>query len=991
MGSAVDCPDDNTLAALFDRSIGTATLEALDGHFDECERCRTVVALALGSNKVANGTPSALVEIDRDPEGLFGSTIDDRYQVTSLLGRGGMGTDYLARDITLDRDIALKIHRPGTGDARLKREAIAMAQLAHPNVVNVFEVGTIRGAAYVAMEYVRGATLRDWVRATKRPWRDIIAVLIDTGRGLGAAHAAGIVHRDFKPENVLVGEDDRPRVSDFGLARVGEPITGTASASASIETTMAGTLVGTPAYMAPEQFAATEVDRSAPPFGGADGRARPPVDARSDQFAFCVVAWECLFDQRPFAGTTIAEVRGAVERHELRAVRSAVPDRVRRVLERGLAAASTDRYADMPALLAALDRAASPRFKRRATVAITALVLASGATWARGRSETDTVCPPPSIGASWELPQRTHVEAAFLATGLPYAQLAWTRTAQSLDRFADRWRAQGRDACLAFEVHHTDDAALHARRTTCLEQGKLAFDAVIDRLGDHGSTSRAIPKLVAMLPEIDACVRPDNFQLPVEPASRATYVAFLTDVASIQSLILAGRIDAAAHALDPATRAAQDLGSKRATAMIAFLTGQVAELQRRNADAVKAFESALWTAEATGYDELVAASASEVLHTLGGDARDADAQRFRELARSAADRIGTVTARARAARAIGQADLVAGRYDSAEQELTNALALVRSQVPVDDYDVGTVITDLGDLYYRRGQAAKAEPFQRQAVEAFTRAVGPDHPALGTAYDNLANTLADLGRYDEAGVAYGKALSIRERTLGLEHPEVAMTLSNAAGVAVQAGKLDEGRRELERALAIDDKTLPPLHPSIAHVLFNLGEVARLQGAFADAVRFHTRALDARRKTLGDHHPMVAESYLALAEDAFAQHDLVAAASSCRLARTTIAGSDAKNAELLGNVDACDGNVALETGHPTAAVPLFEHALELHRQSEGDPGELAAIQFALARSLPASAAPRALELVRAARTAFEHEGAFRRREVALADAWLHAHPK
>ena len=433
------------------------------------------------------------------------------------------------------------------------------------------------------------------------------------------------------------------------------------------------------------------------------------------------------------------------------------------MLERGLAVAPADRYFDMPSLLAALHRAAAPRFKRRAGVAIAMVVIAGGAAWAHGRNEPDP-CPAPAL-ASWDPPHQSRVERAFLATGLPYAEQTWERTRRSLDKFADRWGAQSRDVCLAFDVNHTDDAALHARRATCLEQGRIELEAVVDRLGEAATgaaLSAQATQLIDALPDLDACVRPDNFALPAEPASRATYLEFLTAIAGIRSFASAGRIDDAERELAAATRLVKDLGSKRAEATIAYVTGQLAELRRHNAAAIQAYESALWTAEATGYDELVAAAALELLHTLGGDARDADAQKYRELARAAAERIGSPTARARAARAIGQADLVAGRFDSAEHELSNALELAR--IPNDDYDVASVLTDLGDLYYRRGQSAKAEPLQRQAIELFARAVGPDHPAQGTAYNNLGNTLADLGRNDEAAAAYAKALAIRERAL-----------------------------------------------------------------------------------------------------------------------------------------------------------------------------------------------------------------------------------
>ena len=172
-------------------------------------------------------------------------------EVTSLLGRGGMGTVYLARDITLDRDIALKIHRPGTGDARLKREAIAMAQLAHPNVVNVFEVATVDDRMVVAMEYVRGTTLRGWLEARPRRWREIVAMLVEAGRGLAAAHAAGLVHRDFKPENALVTDGSLVCVADFGLvgqqARAAVTDTHADAAPADARLTRSGTVLGTPA------------------------------------------------------------------------------------------------------------------------------------------------------------------------------------------------------------------------------------------------------------------------------------------------------------------------------------------------------------------------------------------------------------------------------------------------------------------------------------------------------------------------------------------------------------------------------------------------------------------------------------------------------------------------------------------------------------------------------------------------------------------------
>jgi len=257
---------------MLERSMNPTKFGELEIHIDSCESCRKAVA-ALAQGSRPRGAPFA----ELDHELASGAVIDERYEVRTELGRGGMGTVYLAHDRTLGRDVALKLHRAGhsvagSGADRLQREAVAMAKLAHPNVVNVFEVAIVDDRMYVAMEYVRGTTLRGWLGTSKRSWREVVAMLAATGRGLAAAHAAGLVHRDFKPENVLVGDDGRPRVGDFGLARADHAAVVVDPETLDTADTMTAGLAGTPAYMAPEQLMGD------------------PVDARSDQFAFCVVA-----------------------------------------------------------------------------------------------------------------------------------------------------------------------------------------------------------------------------------------------------------------------------------------------------------------------------------------------------------------------------------------------------------------------------------------------------------------------------------------------------------------------------------------------------------------------------------------------------------------------------------------------------------------------------------------------------------------------------
>jgi serine/threonine protein kinase len=353
------CFADNTI---LDLTEGRRRIDepAIEEHLASCDGCRHLIAAAVGQRDPQSVARAATVPSPptHDTRILQPGTAVDRYVTVELLGRGGMGVVYRAYDPELDRQVAVKLVRTDVGGGeqlrqRLIREAQAMAKLSHPNVVTVHDTGSFGDDVFIAMELVDGGTLGDWLAATPRVPMEIVEQYMRAASGLQAAHAAGLVHRDFKPDNVLVGRDGRVRVTDFGLALPTEskatPDGPTAALERAVDRlTKTGAQVGTPAYMAPEQMKGE------------------PTDERADVFSFCVSLYEALYRERPFVGDNLQAVCDAIAANRVRPEPrgSSVPAPIRRVLLRGLRAVANDRYQTMTELLAALAAATRPRRRR---------------------------------------------------------------------------------------------------------------------------------------------------------------------------------------------------------------------------------------------------------------------------------------------------------------------------------------------------------------------------------------------------------------------------------------------------------------------------------------------------------------------------------------------------------------------------------------------------------------------------------------------------
>jgi serine/threonine protein kinase len=379
------CLSENTLAAFAEGRVALGLAPVVEEHLADCGECRAALVLGAGGGSVAESGAACGDGADLTPGSRVG-----RYVIQELVGRGAMGTVYAATDPRLDRRVALKLLHTESSEvardhlkARLLREAKAMARLSHPEVIAVHDVDSLGDQLFVAMEYVEGETLRRWRAVRYRSMREILAVYERAGAGLAAAHEAGLVHRDFKPDNVLVGRDGRVRVTDFGLAldvvraeSRGEGVASDRGSSgvadgehgsspegdAGVSLTRSGTLVGTPAYMAPEQLRGAR------------------ADARSDVFSFCVSLYEALYGERPFSGAAVPELLRAIQTRTVRAPPMVTPvsSWLRATLLQGLRPNPDERFPSMRHLLDAL-RAGHARWRRR-RFAVAALALGAALT-----------------------------------------------------------------------------------------------------------------------------------------------------------------------------------------------------------------------------------------------------------------------------------------------------------------------------------------------------------------------------------------------------------------------------------------------------------------------------------------------------------------------------------------------------------------------------------------------------------------------------------
>ncbi len=839
----------------------------------------------------------------RDHDSIAVGTLLSRYVVLDEVGRGGMGRVLRAYDPKLRREVALKIvHCDALGEgstAHLIAEARSMARLSHPNVVGVYDVEpTKAGEVVLVMEYVPGSTLRDWLLAHERDWRAIVARFSDAGRGLAAAHDAGLLHRDFKPSNVLVSESGAVKVTDFGVAKLSTAAsTGVSGAPVASDhsLSLAGTVIGTPRYMAPEQHHGL------------------PLTHAADQYAFCVALWEALCGQPPFSGNAGGEAKAA---GPPKWPRSTTPRAIVDAIVRGLSPVPHQRWPSMHVLLEAL--AWDPARKKQrwlltgAAVSVFAVGGISYQAWAGGRGQRCRGAAERLAGI-WDDVRKEQVIAAFAAVGKPYADAAADRTTHALDAYADDWTAMHTEACEATALRAEQSHVLLDLRMGCLRRAASDLQAVTDVLADvDAEVAQKADAVIGDLPPLSQCADTEALSEQVEPPRTEEVDAVATartHLGRARSLRRAGRLEAAQTAVESAKEALAGVEYGPAQAELALVDGTLlGALADHDASATRLEEALRLGAQ--WKQARVMLDATMELMLIGLKQHKVElAVGLRPLAEGLS--AGDPTAEAALHNRIGSLLTVQGKYRDAEIEHRAALALLIAHASPGDSLLGTSHTLLGGALTEQARHAEAEEQLRKGLEAAIAAHGPEHPYLAEVRKTLGELLHRQGKFAEARTELLTALALAQSVLPPDHPSISSLRNSLAVSLASGGKYAEAEMEFRAVLAAYEAALGREHPLNASIRENLSVVLAAQGKHTEAERELQIALTAHEAALGPEHPKLIGvrhtlAYLLHRQGRYPEAEAViraAASQSEALGHDKLQTASARS--LLGNALAAQG--------------------------------------------------------------------------------------
>lgn len=726
-----------------------------------------------------------------------------QYHVVRSIGGGGMGLVYAAWDPSLDRLVAIKVLRdPWTGGGeQLRREAVALARLRHPNVVAVYEVGEHEGQLFLVMEYVDGVTLREWMLtwrgAPRRDLRGLLRVFEGAARGLAAAHAAGVVHRDVKPENVMIDVDGRARWMDFGLARRTEAADPTALSSdgaagprASDQASLGASVsavCGTPAYMAPEQFSPGTVGQAA------------------DQFALGACLFEALYGHRIRPARMAAAAAVSSDPIEIGADR-AVSRQLRELLTRMLAVDPNDRFPSMEVVaqrFAALQRPAAARWVAAGGVTLTlAGLVAAGSVVQAESSRCDRAGA--DLAQIWDDDAAAAVRERLLATTASYAEESWSRLEPALDQYANAMVAAAGQSCQAARTKGEISQGQLELRTACLRDRGRHLSALVDGVVGGDAAAVAIAEVAAdELPAVDDCLDADTLERRgYRLADDAITEVLREELAQAEVQLRNGQpTPARERALELAARARAG-GRWRSAAEALWLAGRGAAELRDFSSAMDELREAYTAARRGALREQAADIADELARLSATGLGRMDQARWwmtiADVERGGADSKSVKGA---------QRQLLEVELAFADGRIDDGLTLARrlEQRPPGGVDNGRVellthvaLARLALLY---GVVDYGAALAERSAAALAELIGPEHPLNADAERGLGLSLRLRGQTEAALVHAQRGLALATSTFGEDHIALAPFLESLSKALVEAQRTDDALAALDRALAL----------------------------------------------------------------------------------------------------------------------------------------------------------------------------------------------
>ncbi len=881
---------------------------------------------------MANLDATAPLRSDAEPpRSLQSGTTLDQYVVLGLVGSGGAGDVYVAWDNRLDRRVALKMLRPHREHegatlqpdafALLVSEARLLAKLSHPNVVTVHDIRRIDDVAFIAMEYVEGVDLSTHLEDHPLAWTEVVRIFVAAGRGIAAAHEAGIVHGDLKPANILLGADGRPRVSDFGVARsvvehdTAEHAVSLSDAedgmSASVEASTP-VLVGTPYAMAPEQHRGLR------------------ATIESDIYGFCVSLWQALYGSPPFRAPSNAELEEAkLQGAPPAPSNSAVPRWLHGVVARGLAPDPAARPRRLRELLDTLQRTPGRRRQRitvaGGTIAVAALGAASLATGNQDNTCTDA---HRHLAGIWDPPRRTQLAQTFENSGLVYAPASWEQVNASLQTYADAWAQMHEEACEATQRGEQSSTLLDLRMA-CLDRRRVELGALVEQMAQGGAeiierSARAAGSLTTLDPCDDTERLLDRDRIDTQPRTAAV-VEVETSIAQAIASFRLGRYEAGIGFAEDARSEAARLEHEPLQLEAIYERGRLEAARGEFETAETSLSKAAWDAEALGLDPLSAQAQTQCALVVGHNLqRHAEGLLWASHAEATIRRIGSppvLQGQLLSNRSVVQLDQ--GEHAAAVRDASGAVERLRDLGR--PLSLAGALDNLSNALMAVGDGPGSQTQALRALQIYREQLGPAHPSVATTLSNLSDSLMRMEDFEAARVRGREALTIAEAALGPDHPRVGEALVNLANALAFSDDVEAAKQTYRRALKLY-QGLDPHHRHVGSIGYNLGLLLLDREEHDEARPLLQLALEVWEEVLGPKHPQLGLALGAL------------------------------------------GVLEREQGDVEQSIVWLERAVDLGESSQTDPATLADARFQLAQSLIERDRSRALELAGQARATF-----------------------